>query len=204
MKYVQAKEAREFFQVTAPTLMNWVKQGRIKCRKLSQRKFLYDIDSYKDNTVIKEDTRTNVLYARVSNTKQYEDLQNQIETIKNYCLNKGIIIDEVYKDIASGMNEQRKEFNILLDEVIKGNIKTVYITFKDRLTRFGFEYFKELFRKFDVNIVVLDSNEESSKTFQEELTEDLISIIPHYSMKLYSGRRNKLKKINEILAEKTD
>ena len=100
-------------------------------------------------------------------------------------MSKGIDISDVYKDIASGMNENRKEFNLLIDDVIKGNVKTVYITFKDRLTRFGFEYFKNLFGKFGTEIVVIDFNEESSSLFQTELTNDLISIIHHFSMKLY-------------------
>ena len=114
-------------------------------------------------------------------------------------MSKGIDISDVYKDIASGMNENRKEFNLLIDDVIKGNVKTVYITFKDRLTRFGFEYFKNLFGKFGTEIVVIDFNEESSSLFQTELTNDLISIIHHFSMKLYSNRRKKFKQIESIL-----
>ena len=114
-------------------------------------------------------------------------------------MSKGIDISDVYKDIASGMNENRKEFNLLIDDVIKGNVKTVYITFKDRLTRFGFEYFKNLFGKFGTEIVVIDVNEDSSSLFQTELTNDLISIIHHFSMKLYSNRRKKFKQIESIL-----
>ena len=114
-------------------------------------------------------------------------------------MSKGIDISDVYKDIASGMNENRKEFNLLIDDVIKGDVKTVYITFKDRLTRFGFEYFKNLFGKFGTEIVVIDFNEESSSLFQTELTNDLISIIHHFSMKLYSNRRKKFKQIESIL-----
>ena len=121
--------------------------------------------------------------------------------IKSYCLSIGIQPDTVYKEIASGMNENRKELNILIDEVIKGNIDTVYISFKDRLARFGFDYFKNLFAKYDTQIKVLDEFEESNKNFQEELTEDLIAIIHHFSMKLYFNRRNKFKQIESILSE---
>ena len=97
------------------------------------------------------------------------------------------------------MNENRKELNILIDEVISGNIDTVYISFKDRLARFGFDYFKNLFAKFNTEIKILDNFEESNKNFQKELTEDLISIIHHFSMKLYSNRRKKFKDIEAIL-----
>ena len=63
------------------------------------------------------------------------------------------------------MNENRKELNELINDVIAGKIKTVYISFKDRLTRFGYEYFKNIFLRFDTNIIVLDEQEESSKSF---------------------------------------
>ena len=97
------------------------------------------------------------------------------------------------------MNENRKDFNILINDVISGKIKNIYISFKDRLTRFGFDYFKNLFQKYNVNIIILDELEESNKTFQDELTEDLISIIHHFSIKLDSNRRKKLKEIEKIL-----
>ena len=197
MNYVNAFEARNYFHINATTLKKWKDEGRIKFKKFSSKKFLYDIDSFETEHSSKQ--RKNVIYARVSNTKQFNDLQTQIEILKHYCLSKGIDISDVYKDIASGMNENRKEFNLLIDDVIKGNVKTVYITFKDRLTRFGFEYFKNLFGKFGTEIVVIDFNEESSSLFQTELTNDLISIIHHFSMKLYSNRRKKFKQIESIL-----
>ena len=197
MNYVNTSEARKYFHINATTLKKWKDEGRIKFKKFSSKKFLYDIDSFETEHSSKQ--RKNVIYARVSNTKQFNDLQTQIEILKHYCLSKGIDISDVYKDIASGMNENRKEFNLLIDDVIKGNVKTVYITFKDRLTRFGFEYFKNLFGKFGTEIVVIDFNEESSSLFQTELTNDLISIIHHFSMKLYSNRRKKFKQIESIL-----
>ena len=197
MNYVNAFEARNYFHINATTLKKWKDEGRIKFKKFSSKKFLYDIDSFETEHSSKQ--RKNVIYARVSNTKQFNDLQTQIEILKHYCLSKGIDISDVYKDIASGMNENRKEFNLLIDDVIKGNVKTVYITFKDRLTRFGFEYFKNLFGKFGTEIVVIDVNEDSSSLFQTELTNDLISIIHHFSMKLYSNRRKKFKQIESIL-----
>ena len=83
--------------------------------------------------------------------------------------------------------------------MIQGHIDTVYVSFKDRLARFGFDYLKNLFAKYDTKIKVLDNFEESNKNFQEELTEDLISIIHHFSMKLYSNRRKKFKEIENIL-----
>ena len=198
MNYVTAKEAKNILKINATTLKSWKDKGILSYKKLSDKKILYDIDSVlKDSDI--NDNRLNVIYARVSNTKQHNDLLNQIELVKSYCITNGIKISKVYQDIASGMNENRKDFNILINDVISGKIKNIYISFKDRLTRFGFDYFKNLFQKYNVNIIILDELEESNKTFQDELTEDLISIIHHFSMKLYSNRRKKLKEIEKML-----
>ena len=198
MNYVTAKEAKNILKINATTLKSWKDKGILSYKKLSDKKILYDIDSVlKDSDMA--DNRLNVIYARVSNTKQHNDLLNQIELVKSYCITNGIKISKVYQDIASGMNENRKDFNILINDVISGKIKNIYISFKDRLTRFGFDYFKNLFQKYNVNIIILDELEESNKTYQDELTEDLISIIHHFSMKLYSNRRKKLKEIEKIL-----
>ena len=198
MNYVIAKEAKNILKINATTLKSWKDNGILSYKKLSDKKILYDIDSVlKDSDMA--DNRLNVIYARVSNTKQHNDLLNQIELVKSYCITNGIKISKVYQDIASGMNENRKDFNILINDVISGKIKNIYISFKDRLTRFGFDYFKNLFQKYNVNILILDELEESNKTFQDELTEDLISIIHNFSMKLYSNRRKKLKEIEKIL-----
>ena len=198
MNYVTAKEAKNILKINATTLKSWKDKGILSYKKLSDKKILYDIDSVLNNSDI-NDNRLNVIYARVSNTKQHNDLLNQIELVKSYCITNGIKISKVYQDIASGINENRKDFNILINDVISGKIKNIYISFKDRLTRFGFDYFKNLFQKYNVNIVILDELEESNKTFQDELTEDLISIIHHFSMKLYSNRGKKLKEIEKIL-----
>ena len=198
MNYVTAKEAKNILKINATTLKSWKDKGILSYKKLSDKKILYDIDSVLNNSDM-VDNRLNVIYARVSNTKQHNDLLNQIELVKSYCITNGIKISKVYQDIASGMTENRKDFNILINDVISGKIKNIYISFKDRLTRFGFDYFKNLFQKYNVNIIILDELEESNKTFQDELTEDLISIIHHFSMKLYSNRRKKLKEIEKIL-----
>ena len=139
------------------------------------------------------------IYARVSTTKQKEDLNRQIEMVKGYAISNGYKIEKIFKDIASGMNENRTEFNLLLRDIFSGNVDTVFISYKDRLTRFGFDYFKHIFEEFGTKIVVLDELEETNSDFQTELTNDLISIIHHFSMKLYSNRRKKLKEIEKLI-----
>lgn len=204
MNYVKSSVAKKELQITGVTLMRWKNEGRIKYRKLSSKKYLYDIDSVDQSEVQTGYNTKNVIYARVSTSAQKNDLANQIEIIKGYMISNGKKVDTIYQDIASGMNENRKQFKELLDSVFKREIGTVYITFKDRLSRFGFNYFKDIFTHFGTTIVVLDDNEETNKTYQHELMEDLLAIIHSYSMKLYTNRKKKLKKIEELITNQDE
>ena len=82
----------------------------------------------------------------------------------------------------------------IIDLITSNEIDTVYITYKDRLTRFNFELLENLFSKYQTKIIVINQTENTP--FQEELTRDLISIIHHFSMKMYSNRRKLMKEIN--------
>ena len=200
MRYVSAKEAKKFFDISGQTLKTWKDKGLIDYKQYSSKKILYDIDSLnKDKSNI--DDRNNVIYARVSCSNQKQSLENQIELIKNYMISNGIKVDEIYSEIASGLNEDRKELNRLIRDIQSDKISKVFISFKDRLTRFGFNYFKNIFSNNNVEIIVLDDNEETNKDYRTELAEDLISIIHHYSTKLYSNRRKELKEIEKIIKE---
>ena len=84
-----------------------------------------------------------------------------------------------------------------ITNLINNKIYTVYITFKDRLTRFGFDYFNKIFNLHKTKIEIINLTQEEN--YQNELTEDLISIIHHFSMKMYSNRRKQLKEIEKQL-----
>lgn len=198
MNFVTAKEAKQLLHISPVTLMNWRQSGKIKSKQLSSKKILYDIDSVDMTNDTTESNKLNVIYVRVSTNRQKEDLNHQIETIKSFMLAAGVKPDLVFSDIASGMNESRKQFNQLLELVFQHKVDTVYIIFKDRLSRFGFEYFRHIFNWFGTKIEILDNNEESNKTYQQELTEDLIAIIHSYSMKL---QNKKLKEIEKLLED---
>ena len=199
MRLVSAKEAKEYFHITGATLYQWKEKGKINAKKLSTKKILYDIDSFEE---FQPKIKKNVIYARVSNTTQADDLSRQIEIVKSYAISNGFKIDKVYKEIASGMNENRKELNSMLREIFAGNVNKVFVSYKDRLTRFGFDYFRNIFSEFGVEIVVIDELEETNSDFQKELSNDLISIIHNFSMKLYSNKRKKLKEIEKLIESK--
>lgn len=203
MRYVTAAEIKRELHIVPSTLKRWKDNGLIRYKKLSSQKFLYDIDSFSEISEENSDefNHDNVIYARVSGSSQKNDLDSQIDLIKTFMLSNGIKPDAVYKDIASGMNEQRTAFKELLERIFRREIKCVYISFKDRLTRFGFGYFKDIFEYFGTSVFVLDETNETPKSYQQEMCEDLIAIIHTYSMRLYNDRKKKLKKIEKILRD---
>ena len=186
-------------RITRPTLTKYVKDGTIKVNKLVNGRYDYDDESvYK--YLNKDLKRKTYIYARVSTNKQKNDLENQINLLKQFCFNNGYIISGIYSDIASGISfEKRTSFFELLDEIIQHKVERVVITYKDRLSRVGFDLFKFLFSRYDCEIVVI-SEVGSDKLDSEEIFEEIVSLLHCYSMKLYSNR--KIKKINEVLLEK--
>lgn len=118
--------------------------------------------------------RKHIAYVRVSSRNQKDDLKNQLDFIKNYTNHHGVIIDEYIEDIGSGLNYNRPKWNNLLESVMKDEIDTIYITYKDRFIRFGYEWFERLCNSHETQIVILNDIESSP---QKELVDDLISII---------------------------
>ena len=139
MNYVSAGIVCKECQISYVTLKKWKDEGKIKVKILSKKKILYDIDSI-NNDHNNDDNRYNIIYGRVSTQKQKNDLEHQITIIKEYMISNGIKPDKIYSDIGSGLNENRLQLKQLLNDVTQNKIKTIYITYKDRLTRFGFEY----------------------------------------------------------------
>ena len=203
-KLLSSKEVANLCGVTIHTVCMWRKEGRLPFMKINDRVILHkieDVEKLLNKKIFSEENakkRKNIIYARVSTSKQKDDLKKQIQILNDFCNSNGIIIDEIFTEIASGMNEDREEFNKIIDLVINKEIDKIYITFEDRLTRFGFKYFENLFDKFDTQIVVLN-NKINNESFEEELSNDLISIIHHFSMKMYSNRRKKLKEASKLI-----
>jgi predicted site-specific integrase-resolvase len=115
--------------------------------------------------------RKNVIYARVSNTKQKNDLEKQIDILRGYVVSNGNIVDDVYSDIGSGMNENRTSLISLIKAVTSNQVDSVYISYKDRLSRFGYGYFETFFSQFGTKIVVVNSTAEND--FQSEIMEEI-------------------------------
>ena len=117
------------------------------------------------------------------------DLEKQNERLYNFAANRGIQLSEQLQDIKSGMNfNERKAFAKLIKMVTMHKIGKVIVENKDRLVRFGFDLIKEMFKLHGAEIIVM--SDVNNKSYEQEMTDDLISIIHYYSMKSYSNRKN--------------
>ena len=193
MTMLKPKEMAERLGVTVRTLQRWDKEGTLKAYRTPTNRRYYTEEQYL-NYIGQASTikRKNVAYARVSTSGQKDDLKNQIDFIRQYANAKGVILDETITDIGSGLNYNRKKWNNLLEDVMNNKVDTIYITYKDRFIRFGYEWFERLCKMHNTDIIVLNNVDTSPA---QEMVDDVISIVHAFSCRLYGLRKykNKLK-----------
>ena len=199
------KDFANLLGVSVKTLQRWDRDGILKAnRTLTDRRY-YTYNQYLQFKGIISDTdcRQTVIYARVSTRNQKDDLQNQVTFLRQFCNARGMIVDQCIEDYGSGLNYNRKKWNDLLDEVMEQKIKTIVITHKDRFVRFGYDWFEKFCMKFNTSITVVN-NEDLSP--QEELVQDIVSILHVFSCRLYGLRKYKklIEEDKEIVKELQD
>ena len=196
------KDFAELLGVSVKTLQRWDRDGILKANRTPTDRRYYTYDQYLQFKGIQteNDIRDTVIYARVSTRNQKDDLQNQVEFLKQFCNAKGIIVNQCVEDFGSGLNYNRKKWNRLLDEVMANKIKTIVISNKDRFIRFGYDWFEKFCEKFNTKIIIVN-NETLSPN--EELVQDIISILHVFSCRLYGLRKykNQIKEDEEIAKE---
>lgn len=201
MKHIinyKPKDFAELLNVSVKTLQRWDRDGILVAKRTPTDRRYYTYDQYLEFKGIKKDIdRKTVIYTRVSTNTQKDDLFNQVKFLQNFTNAKGMIVDEIIKDIGSGLNYNRKKWNKLIEEVMENKIDTIIITHKDRFIRFGYEWFEKFLLKFNTKILVVN-NEFLSP--QEELVQDIISILHVFSCRIYGLRKykQKLKEDKEI------
>lgn len=198
---MKAKQVMKLLGISRLTLHNYIKKGYIKYKTLPSGQYDYDEDSvyaFIGRKKEKKDRKI-ISYSRVSTQAQKSQLKEQTNRIYESCVSRGIQLDEQIEDIKSGMSFDREGLQKLCELVIKNEVELVVIENKDRLTRFCYDLLEGIFRYFGTKILVL-SEEIQNKSYEQELTEDLISIIHYFSMKSYSYKR-KLNKIRKELEE---
>jgi len=192
-KLYTLKQASEILGVHPKTIQKWDREGKIRVVRTPGGRRRIPESEIKRLLGIQEENGTIIGYARVSSHTQKDDLERQIEAIREYAKERGWQV-QILKDIGSGLNENRKNYRKLLELVVKGEVSKVIITYPDRLTRFGFKTLEFFFQQHGAEIITIH---EKDKTPREELIEDLITIISHFAGKLYGARSHKYKKLKE-------
>ena len=191
-KIYKPKEFAAMLGVSVITLQRWDRAGTLIAYRNPKGRRYYTETQYQTYMGIPKENQVGktIIYARVSNNSQKDDLTNQVEFLKQFANARGMIVDEVYTDIGSGLNYKRKQWNALLDLAQKKEIHTVLIAHKDRFVRFGYEWFEEFLQKCGVKVIIVNNDKLSP---QEELVQDLISIIHVFSCRIYGLRKYKKK-----------
>ncbi len=198
-------EAAKILGVTVKTLQRWDHSGKVtfvRTPKGQRRLPESEINRLIGNDADKESEKNLVIYARVSSHEQKTkgDLQRQIDFIKrNIDLNSYRQVT-VIEDVGSGLNDKRKGLVKIMKLAEAGLITDLAIRYRDRLTRFGFDYLETYFESYQVTLHILD-DQTDEKPPQEELVDDLIAIITSFSGKLYGIRSHKNKMVEEKVKE---
>lgn len=201
---MKSSKVLKILNISRQTLVKYVKNGDIRVVMQTNRQYDYNEEDVYRKAGLSEN-RVNVVYARVSTPKQKRDLENQAETLINYCNANGVKVDKVYKDIASGMNFDRKQFRSMLEDVLNYKISSIYITYKDRFSRISFDMFERLFLEYNCKIIVINKIESTAEDDEKEVFSDIISMLHCFAMKMYSRRRKKkMELIKEDLKNELD
>ena len=190
---LKPKEVCQRLGISYRTLQSYVKKGYIKPVILQSGKWRFkEEDVERLMGIVRK--RKVVLYARVSPTTQKDDLINQVkyleENVKDY--------DQVITDVGSGLNMKRKGFLKLLRMILNNEVSKIVIAYPDRLVRFGFEIIEEACKAHNCELVVLNKED---KTPEQELIEDLTSILVSFSEKLQGMRSHKYEKVKKFVEE---
>ncbi|MEM2078904.1 MAG: IS607 family transposase [Thermosphaera sp.] len=194
-KLLRPREVCEKLGVSYSTLRRWIEAGYVKAVRTVGGK--YRVPESEVRRILESRTKETraVVYARVSSHDQREDLERQVRYLLEYCASKGYRVVEVLTDVASGLKTDRKGLRKLFELVTSRQVEVVVVTYRDRLTRFGFEYLEYFFNQHGARIEVVFGEE--PKDAYQELVEDLIEIITSFAGKLYGMRSRRKKKLVE-------
>lgn len=187
--YVSGKIAKQIVGCSDNTLRAWADSGKINViRSKNNSKRFYDISSFISNessSLENFSIKKQICYCRVSSRNQKDDLERQVNFMQEKYPSAIII-----KDIGSGINWKRKGLISMLQQIKNNQVGEVIIAHRDRLCRFAFELFEQIFGLYQVKLVVLDSGE-SEPDGQSELCEDILSIMQIYACRKMGKRRYK-------------
>ncbi len=195
---MNSREVADFLGVTIKSVQRWEREGRLvpEGRTPTNRRY------YKRSSILQFQGRKPVLverravaYCRVSSAAQKPDLKNQRRVLEEFITARGLANVDFIEEIGGGLNFERRKFVALMDEISAGKISTLIIAHRDRLTRFGFEWFAHYCKQHECEMLVLNQERLSP---EQEMVQDLMTIVDCFSSRLY-GLRNYRKKLDEAL-----
>ena len=181
------KEFGKLIGRTTNTLQKWDREGKLKAhRSPTTNRRYYTHDQYLAyRGLVAPEQGLTIVYTRVSGVAQKPDLANQIRALEIYCQQHTLRVDEWLSDIGSGLNYKRKQFNRLMELIELGQVRRLLIAHRDRLVRFGYEYFAAFCERHHTEIVVINGENLSP---EQELVRDLIAIVTVFSARLQGLR----------------
>ncbi|OIJ14930.1 hypothetical protein BKP37_07010 [Anaerobacillus alkalilacustris] len=210
--FLTQKEVLKTLNITRPTLLRWEEKGLISPIFLDSGHRRYrkeDIDRLTGSVMLSEAGSSSkkkcVIYSRVSTKKQQEtgNLKRQTERLIEYANANNYHVLEVFEEVASGINENRRALQRLMKKVSKEDIEVVLAEYKDRIARFGYEYIERYCKSHKTNIECIEEQDE--KDLNQEMVEDMISVITSFSARLYGqrGARKVKNQLNRLEKEET-
>jgi excisionase family DNA binding protein len=187
-KYVTPKEAAQHYGVSINTLRRWDKEGKLDSIRTqgNQRRFCIQGEDPKSKPI--------VCYARVSTHSQRDDLDRQAEFLRSKYPDAKIV-----SEVGSGLNFKRRKFIKILEQIYSSDISAFVVAYPDRAVRFGFPLLEWLCFQGGVRLVVLNERQLSP---EQELVEDILSILHCFSARLY-GLRKYQKQVAKAVQDKT-
>ena len=190
--------------VSIQTLRNWDKEGKLKPTYVTENGYRYYsedlLNKFRNIKNVNKIKKKNILYARVSTKNQKDDLDRQVDNLKQYAYSKGYSF-EIITDIGSGINYKKEGLLKMINLVECGEVDRIIVLYKDRFIRFGYDLIEYICKLNDTKIEIVDN---STISKEQELTEDLIQIITVFSNKLYGARSKKTINLIKSVKENAD
>jgi putative resolvase len=174
------KEAADSLGVSVSTLRRWEKEWKITSTKTSGGHRRYTIEDLSSSKRSKSKlTRITLGYCRVSSSDQKEDLKRQVDNVSQYCVAKGYSF-KIIEDLGSRWNYNKKGLKELITLIQTNQVERIVINSKNRLLRFEIEMLEQVCQFHEVEIEIINHSED--KTYEQELVEDILSIISVFSL----------------------
>ena len=190
--------------VSIQTLRNWDKEGKLKPTYVTENGYRYYsedlLNKFRNIKNVNKIKKKNILYARVSTKNQKDDLDRQVDNLKQYAYSKGYSF-QIITDIGSGINYKKEGLLKMINLVECGEVDRIIVLYKDRLIRFGYDLIEYICKLNDTKIEIVDN---STISKEQELTEDLIQIVTVFANKLYGARSKKTINLIKSVKENAD